>query len=66
MECQRLGRNGIGIELQAEISNLAKKNIDNDKDSFQQKSKIEVITAEVELLTIKKNLPILALKQYSW
>ena len=56
MECQRLGRNGIGIELQAEISNLAKKNIDNDKDSFQQKSKIEVITADSRTFDYQKKL----------
>ena len=56
MECQRLGRNGIGIELQAEISNLAKKNIANDIDLFQQKSKIEVITADSRTFDYQKKL----------
>ena len=57
MECQRLGRNGIGIELQAEISNLAKKNIDNDRVLLSQThSKIEVITADSRTFDYQKKL----------
>ena len=57
MECQRLGRNGIGIELQAEISNLAKKNIANDRELLSQThSKIEVITADSRTFDYKKKL----------
>ena len=57
MECQRLGRNGIGIELQAEISNLAKKNIANDRELLSQThSKIEVITADSRTFDYQKKL----------
>ncbi|PIP54861.1 MAG: DNA methyltransferase, partial [Bacteroidetes bacterium CG23_combo_of_CG06-09_8_20_14_all_32_9] len=32
IECKRLGRNGIGVELQPEVCELAKKNIEREKD----------------------------------
>ena len=57
MECQRLGRNGIGIELQAEISKIAKKNIANDRELVSQThSKIEVITADSRTFDYQKKL----------
>lgn len=40
IECKRLGRNGIGIELQNEVVQLAKKITDKEKNLFNIKSRI--------------------------
>jgi DNA modification methylase len=40
IECKRLGRNGIGIELNADVVNLAKKNLAKEKNSSKVKTKI--------------------------
>ena len=37
IECKRLGRNGIGVELQAKIVLLAKKNVQNETNLFSKK-----------------------------
>jgi DNA modification methylase len=40
IECKRLGRNGIGIELQHEVVRLAKEIVIKEKNPFQIKTKI--------------------------
>lgn len=40
IECKRLGRNGIGIELQNEVVQLAKKISDKEKNPFKIRTKI--------------------------
>lgn len=40
IECKRLGRNGIGIELQNEVVQLAKKITGKEKNPFKVKSRI--------------------------
>lgn len=54
IECQRLKRNGVGIELQEDIVNLAKRNIDKEKKNSS--SKIKVIHADSTKLDYKKEL----------
>ena len=59
MECKRLNRNGIGIELQPEVIELAKTNIDNDKNIFNDENnvtKIEMINADSASLDYKSKL----------
>lgn len=36
IECKRLGRNGIGIELQAQVVKLAKKNLNSETNLFSK------------------------------
>ncbi len=52
IECKRLGRNGIGIELQDSIVSLAKQNIEKEKNAFNTKT--EVITADSGDVDLKK------------
>lgn len=40
IECKRLGRNGIGIELQHDVVRLAKEIVNKEKNPFQIKTKI--------------------------
>jgi len=40
IECKRLGRNGIGIELNAEVIKLAKDNLVKEKNSSKVKTKV--------------------------
>ncbi len=40
IECKRLGRNGIGVELQPEVINIAGENIRKEKNPFKIKTKI--------------------------
>lgn len=54
IECQRLKRNGVGIELQEDVVNLAKRNIDKEKKNSS--SKIKVIHADSTKLDYKKEL----------
>ena len=54
IECRRLGRNGIGVELLPETVKLANKNIANEKNSFNVKA--EVINADSTRLNFKKEL----------
>jgi DNA modification methylase len=58
MECQRLNRNGIGIELQPEVIELARNNIDNDSNIFhnENKTKIEIINADSVSLDYENEL----------
>lgn len=54
IECQRLKRNGVGIELQEDVVNLAKRNIGKEKKNSS--SKIKVIHADSTKLDYKKEL----------
>ena len=46
IECKRLGRNGIGIELQLKVAEMAKHNIESEKNLFSKNVKTEIITAD--------------------
>ncbi len=54
IECKRLGRNGIGVELIPEVVKLANKNIANEKNNFNVKT--EVINADSTELDFRKEL----------
>lgn len=54
IECKRLGRNGIGVELVPEVAELANKNIANEKNIFNVKT--EVINGDSTELDFKKEL----------
>ncbi len=54
IESKRLGRNGIGIELQEKVANQAKENI--AKESNHQNVKTEVIVGDSTSLDYKKEL----------
>ena len=54
IECKRLGRNGIGIELQKNVVNLAKENVNKEKNNFD--SDIRIINADSTELDYKKEL----------
>ena len=43
IECRRLGRNGIGIELQQEICELAKKNVEKEKVESSNETRCEIV-----------------------
>jgi len=60
IECKRLGRNGIGIELQPEVVVMAKENI--AKEPNQDNVRTEIITADCTQLNYKKELEQLGLK----
>ena len=40
IECKRLGRNGIGVELNKQVANTAKKNINKEKNPFKVTTEI--------------------------
>lgn len=46
IECNRLGRNGIGIELQEDVAALARNNLEKDKKSLPKPVRTEVITGD--------------------
>lgn len=46
IECKRLGRNGIGIELQPNVANIARENIQKEINLFSNSSKAEVIIGD--------------------
>lgn len=54
IECKRLGRNGIGIELNPEVSQEARKLI--EKENNKHKVTSEVITGDSRTIDIKKIL----------
>lgn len=54
IECKRLGRNGVGIELLPEVVEMAKKNISCEKNIFNVKT--EVINADSTELNFKREL----------
>ncbi len=46
IECKRLGRNGIGIELQSEVAQLAKNNVQNETNLFTKNVQAEIVIAD--------------------
>lgn len=54
IECKRLGRNGIGIELLPEVVDLANRNISSEENKFNVTT--EVITADSTELNFKQEL----------
>ncbi|HOL87501.1 MAG TPA: DNA methyltransferase [Defluviitoga tunisiensis] len=54
IECKRLGRNGIGVELSPEVVALANKNIDSEENKFNVRT--EIITADSTELNFKQEL----------
>ena len=46
IECKRLGRNGIGIELLPDIVKLAKKNLDKEENLFGSDIRTEIVCAD--------------------
>ena len=54
IECKRLGRNGIGIELLPEVVDIANKNISNEENKFNVR--IEVNNADSSELNFKQEL----------
>jgi len=60
IECKRLGRNGIGVELQKRIAKAADQLIAKEKNKF--KVKAEVIAADSTSLNFEKELARLGIK----
>lgn len=60
IECKRLGRNGIGVELLPEVVELANRNINNEKNIFNVRT--EVINADSTELNFKKELEMRGIK----
>lgn len=60
IECKRLGRNGIGVELLPEVVELAKRNINNEKNIFNVRT--EVINADSTELNFKNELEMRGIK----
>lgn len=60
IECKRLGRNGIGIELQQGVVKIAEKNIESEKNPF--KIKTTLINADSTSIDFKKELNKLKIK----
>ncbi len=54
IECRRLGRNGIGVELLPEIVEIANKNISSEENKFNVKT--EVINEDSTELNFKQEL----------
>jgi len=42
IECKRLGRNGIGVDLSPEVVSIASKNIDSEENKFNIKTEIKL------------------------
>jgi len=56
IECLRLGRNGIGIELQEKITELAKNNIQKEQNLFNKDVKIEIINEDSSVINFRDEL----------
>ena len=62
IECKRLGRNGIGVELQAKIVQLAQKNVQNETNLFSKNIRTEIINADSTELDYEKELKKIGVK----
>jgi len=60
IECKRLGRNGIGVELQRRIAKAAEQLIEKEKNEF--KVKTEVVAGDSTNLDFKKEIDKLGIK----
>lgn len=56
IECKRLGRNGIGIELQPKVAKLAKDNVRNETNLFSQEVRTDVHVGDSASIDGKKLL----------
>jgi len=56
IECIRLGRNGIGVELHEEVTELAKNNIRKERNLFNKDVKIEIINENSSVINFKDEL----------
>lgn len=61
IECKRLGRNGIGIELQPETSKLADENIDREENLFGNQTVTKVITGDCTKINYEETLNMLGI-----
>ncbi|MFH1006960.1 MAG: DNA methyltransferase [Candidatus Latescibacterota bacterium] len=57
IECNRLGRNGIGIELQEVVAGLARDNLEKDKTLLSKPVRTEVITGDSTTFPFAEALP---------
>ncbi|MEA3475536.1 MAG: DNA methyltransferase [Candidatus Cloacimonadota bacterium] len=62
IECKRLGRNGIGVELQSKVVKLAKKNIEKERDIFSKEVRTEVINGDSTQIDFKIELKRIGIK----
>ncbi|HKI77979.1 MAG TPA: DNA methyltransferase [Ignavibacteriaceae bacterium] len=60
IECKRLGRNGIGIELLNKVAKLADKNISKEENPFNVKT--EIVNGDSTKLDYKKELKKISVK----
>lgn len=60
IECKRLGRNGLGIELQPEVTKIAKENIAKENNPY--KIKTAILNGDSTAINIKKELNKLKIK----
>jgi len=56
MESRRLGRNSIGIEIQENVANMARQNIERDTNLFSSDSKYEIIIGDSMSLNYEAEL----------
>lgn len=54
LECNRLGRNGLGIELKKEVVNTAKQNLSLEDGLFKNESKVKVIQGDSSKIDFSK------------
>ncbi len=62
IECKRLGRNGIGIELQPKIVELAKKNIKKENNLYYKNIKAKIICGDSTKIDYRKELEKIGIK----
>lgn len=60
IECKRLGRNGIGVELLSKVAKMAEKNINKEENPFDIKA--EIINSDSTKLDYKNELKRLGVK----
>jgi len=60
IECKRLGRNGVGVELQSEVVEIANKNISAEENIYNVRT--EIINADSTELNLKLELEKLNIK----
>ena len=61
IECRRLGRNGIGIDINQEVIKKAKEQIEKEKNIYNVKT--EIICADSRTLNFKKVLEEFGIKR---
>jgi DNA modification methylase len=56
IECIRLGRNGIGVELQKKITELAENNIQKEQNLFNKDVKTKIVNGDSSAINFKDEL----------